>query len=122
MSRKLKLIVAIGCCLISIGYYLPLVAPALANTSPPNTRPSQPTIITLVGTIQKVAVEGGCYQLVASDGKNYELTGKFPKRNGIKVRVRGEVVRDTATICQVGQLIRVKSFKVIRKSPRTIGK
>jgi hypothetical protein len=117
MTRKLKSIAAIAVCLFGMGCYLSIISPALADLPSTNSSRVKPAIITLVGTIEKVEVETGCYKLVASDGKNYELMGRFPKRNQVKVRLRGEVVRDAATICQVGQLIKVKSFRVLRNLP-----
>jgi hypothetical protein len=116
MARQLKIIGTIAGCLFSIGCFLSINSLALADISSDNSSLGKSPIITLTGTIEKAEVEKGCYRLVASDGKNYELSGKFPKRNHLRVRLRGEVVRDTATICQIGELIKVKSFRIIRNS------
>jgi hypothetical protein len=67
--------------------------------------------IVATGTIKATGLEGGCYQLQADDGQRYELIGKFPKRDGLRVTVRGDVAQDVMTICQVGQPLRVKSWR-----------
>jgi hypothetical protein len=104
--------IAIASIICSIGIFISTI-PALANT---NSSPSQdqPAIINLTGTIRKLAVEGTCYQLATDDGKNYELIGKFPKRDGTKVQVSGVVETDVVTICQVGKPFKVKSVRVIK--------
>jgi hypothetical protein len=71
-------------------------------------------IVSLTGTIRKLAVEGTCYQLASDDGKKYELMGKFPKIEGTRVKVRGIIATDIMTICQVGQPVQVKSVRVIK--------
>jgi hypothetical protein len=80
----------------------------------PATITPQSKTITLVGTIKKVEVEGGCYQFVATDGKNYELMGKFPTKEGTRFKVTGTLATDVATICQVGQPFKVKSVQILR--------
>jgi hypothetical protein len=86
------------------------ILPAMAVT--PTTKAS--SSIEIVGKIEKVGVEGGCYRLVTTQGKNYELIGKYPKIEGAKLKVRGKVATDTATICQVGQPFKVESVKSAR--------
>jgi hypothetical protein len=112
MTKTIKTWMAIFGIIFSIGISLSSI-PVLAN---PNSSPTQtkPAIVSLTGTIRKLAVEGTCYQLAANDGKNYELMGKFPKRDGVKVRVSGFVVTDAVTICQVGQPFKAKSFQILR--------
>jgi hypothetical protein len=97
--------------MLTIGIFLPIF-PTLA-TPIANFAKTKPIKINLVGTIHKLAVEGTCYQLAADNGKKYELMGKFPKIEGTRVQIRGVVVMDTATICQVGQLLKVKAVRVI---------
>jgi hypothetical protein len=98
--------------MLTIGICLP-IWPALAIPATKAVK-TKPINVNLVGTIHKLAVEGTCYQLAADSGKKYELMGKFPKIEGTRVQVRGVVVMDTATICQVGQLLKVKAVKVIK--------
>jgi maltose-binding protein MalE len=107
LTKMTKTWIAIVGIILAIGLLMPSIPP-LANTT------VQPTTVTLTGTIRKLAVEGTCYQFTANDGKNYELLGKFPKRNGVKVQVRGEIATDVATICQVGQPFKVKSVRVVK--------
>jgi hypothetical protein len=98
--------------IFAIGLLLPNF-PTLANPSitVPQTKPA---LISLTGIIHKLPIEGTCYQLAADNGQNYELMGKFPKKDGIKVRVQGTILKDVATICQVGQPFQVKSVRVVR--------
>ncbi len=97
--------------MLTIGVLLPIF-PTLAAPIASSAKP-KPINVNLVGTIHKLAVEGTCYQLAADSGKKYELMGKFPKIEGTRVQIRGVVVMDTATICQVGQLLKVKAVRVI---------
>jgi len=75
--------------------------------------PSQSSSINVAGVIRFVNVEGGCYSLKTQDGRSYELLGEFPKQDGLAVQVRGKLLPDTATICQVGQLLQVESVKAL---------
>lgn len=78
------------------------------------TSPSQSSSINVSGTIRFVDVEGGCYRLETSGRGNFELLGQFPKSDGLRVRIRGKLLQDTATICQVGQPLQVESVKVLQ--------
>lgn len=80
------------------------------------TSPSQSSSIDVSGTIRFVNVEGGCYRLETLGRGNFELLGQFPRRDGLQVQVRGKLLQDTATICQVGQPLQVESVKVIQPS------
>jgi hypothetical protein len=97
---------------LAIYFFLPIL-PTLADSSS-STVKVKSAIVSLTGTIHKLAIEGTCYQLATDNGKKYELMGKFPKIEGTRVQVRGAVMTDTVTICQVGQLIKVKSVRVIK--------
>ncbi len=96
--------------ILVISIFLPISA-TLANPNPVKVKSA---IVNLTGTIHKLAIEGTCYQLATDDGKKYELMGKFPKIEGTRVQVRGIIATDTVTICQVGQLVKVKSVRVIK--------
>jgi hypothetical protein len=111
LTKMTKTWIAIVGMIFAIGLFVPNI-PTLAHTN--NSVNFKSTLVTLTGTIRKLEVEGTCYQLAANDGKNYELIGKFPKRNGVKVQVRGEIATDVATICQVGQPFKVKSVRVMK--------
>ena len=112
ITKIAKTWMAIASIILTIGIFMPTMS-VLAN---PNSSPTQvkPTIVNLTGTIRKLAVEGTCYQLATDDGKKYELIGKFPKRDGIKVQVSGVVHTDMVTICQVGKPFKVKSVRVVK--------
>jgi hypothetical protein len=85
--------------------------PILASPNPGKVRSE---IVSLTGTIHKLVIENTCYQLATDDGNKYELMGKFPKIEGTRVKVQGIIATDTVTICQVGQLVKVKSVRVIK--------
>jgi hypothetical protein len=110
--KTAKISICVFGAILALVLFFPLV-PTLANPIPTSTE-VQPTTVNLSGTIRKLAVEGTCYQLVADDGKKYELMGKFPKIDGTKVRVSGVIATDMMTVCQVGQPFKVKSVRVIR--------
>ena len=110
-TKILKTWMTIASIILAIGIFMP-ITPTLANTESLIT--VKPPLVTLNGTIHKLAVEGTCYQLKTNEGKNYELMGKFPKREGVKVQVSGVVATDIATICQVGQPFKVKSIRVLK--------
>jgi hypothetical protein len=93
-----------------------LCFPMLPTLAMPNNSTTQiePAIVTISGTIRKLEIEGTCYQLATDNGKRYELMGKFPKQDGLKVQVRGIIATDIATICQVGKPFQVKSYRIIK--------
>lgn len=109
MSTKLaKISIALISAVLVMSIFSPLM-PALAN---PTTSSSQ--VVSLTGTIRKLAVEGTCYQLDTDNGQKFELIGKFPKIDGTRVQVRGTIATDVVTICQVGQPFTVKAVRVIK--------
>jgi hypothetical protein len=112
IARTTNFWIAIVGLMLTIELFIPTL-PTLANPSN-NTTQIKPAVVKLMGTIRKLEVEGTCYQLATSSGKNYELIGKFPKQDGVKVQVQGIVETDMATICQVGQPFKVKSYRIIR--------
>ncbi len=109
INLMMKLAIAVVGIVLTIGLSSPNL-PALAN---PTTQ-IKPEIVNLTGTIRKLAVEGTCYQLATANGKKYELMGKFPKQDGVKVNVRGLIATDIVTICQVGQPFRVQSYRLVK--------
>jgi hypothetical protein len=112
MISKIKNSIAAIGIILAVGILIQSCS-ALANTQTLPTTQVKSDIVSLTGTIRKLAVEGTCYQFKANDGKNYELLGKFPKRDGVKVQVSGSVATDVATICQVGQPFKIKSIRVL---------
>jgi hypothetical protein len=112
MTRAAKFYIAVVGTILTMGLCLPML-PTIANPQYSSTE-IKPAIVTISGTIHKIEIEGTCYQLATDSGKKYELMGKFPKRDGMKVQVRGIIQTDVATICQVGQPFKVKSYRTIK--------
>jgi hypothetical protein len=110
--NKTKIYIFIIGLILAIGILYPNFS-VLANSNASPTQTKAATV-RVTGTIKKLAVEGTCYQLVADDGKKYELMGKFPKIDGAKVQVSGIAKSDMVTICQVGQPLQVKTVRVIK--------
>jgi hypothetical protein len=100
------------CCLLLLCSCLWWSMPSVALAQASGTIAAEQT--TIIGTIKATGVEGGCYQLQADDGQRYELMGKFPKRDGFRVKVKGTIAQDVMTICQVGQPLRVKSWRPVK--------
>jgi Protein of unknown function (DUF5818) len=99
------------CLVLLCGFlWLPSQPMTFAQTSPAVNA----TQTTVSGTIRATEVEGRCYQLQTDDGQRYELMGKFPKKDGLRVKVRGTLETDVMTICQVGRPLRVKSWRPIK--------
>ena len=111
IAKTIKIRIAVISTILAIGIFLP-ISSTLAH--PKNSLAvAKPTTVNLAGTVRVLALEGTCYQFVGDNGKKYELMGKFPKVDGTRVQVRGVLSTD-ATICQVGQLIKVKGVRVIK--------
>lgn len=77
-------------------------------------RPSEKrSSITVVGVLRYLPIEGGCYQIETAAGQKFEPLGDFPKQDGATLRVRGQLLTDVVTICQVGQPLQVESVQVV---------
>lgn len=66
-------------------------------------------------TVEFLAVEGGCWSLLASDGTRYEpleLAEPF-RQNGLKVVVRVRRRTDVGTVCQVGTVVEILSIEAV---------
>jgi hypothetical protein len=83
-------------------------AAAMADTSTASPE------VTLKGKVKFIDVAGGCYQLITTDNTHYELQGDFPQQDGVIVKVQGTVVKDSVSLCQVGQPLLVKTAKVLK--------
>jgi hypothetical protein len=68
------------------------------------------------GTIHFLEIEGGCWQLVAADGRRFELRpAELPdaaRRDGARVTLVGTPRSDIASVCQVGTVFEVE--RVVR--------
>ncbi len=105
-------------------FFCLLIACGMAWTTPPvladsdflaiatTTAPGQD--LTIKGKIKLINVEGGCYQLLTTDNTRYELQGKFPKQDGLIVKVLGTIDPNQVTTCQVGRPFQVKSIQILR--------
>ncbi len=68
--------------------------------------------ITLSGTMHRTTLEGGCWYLKSDGGKSFELTGdtgilRQIRVDGQHVMVRGIPAKRSASICMIGEIIRV---------------
>lgn len=75
-------------------------------------------LITVTGTIYFKPLEGGFYALDASDGRKFMPRGmdKDLLKNGMVVEVTGVILEDMLTFQQYGQVLKVKSAKMIDDS------
>lgn len=121
MKQTLKLIcVPLAAAILAAGLTLQA---AIVNAAPAVGKSEQTQKVThpskkqssfkVVGILRYLPVEGGCYQIETDSGQTFEPLGNFPKQDGVRVEVHGQLVKDVATICQVGQPLQVKSIKII---------
>jgi hypothetical protein len=96
----------------AIAVLLPLLVlqPALAQT------------FTISGTMQHTTLEGGCWYLDGSSGQRYELIGDPEIINplheeGKFVNVEVEAAKGAATICMMGDIVRVVRQVPIQRAP-----
>jgi hypothetical protein len=113
MLQRLLSYFLVGLLAIAMAFIPSIDRPTPLAIAAPIQNPSN--TITIQGVIKLVGVEGGCYQLIATDGSKYELVGKFPKRDGLKVKVQGVLKPDLMTICQVGRPFQVSAVQVLKK-------
>lgn len=74
-----------------------------------------PSLVPIEATVEFLAVEGGCWSLVAADGTRYEpleLAEPF-RQHGLEVVVRIRRRGDIGTVCQVGQVVEILSIEAI---------
>ncbi len=65
---------------------------------------------TVVGTMQFLAIEGGCWQFRSEAGKSYELIGRLSNKlrvEGQRARIKIRLRPDLASICMVGSIAEV---------------
>ena len=68
--------------------------------------------ITLSGTMHRTTLEGGCWYLKSDGGKSFELVGDTEilrqiRVDGQHVMVRGVPAKRSASICMIGEIVRV---------------
>jgi Protein of unknown function (DUF5818) len=71
--------------------------------------------MTVTGTIAKKGFGFGTWALETKDGTTYELKDPTSElqQAGIKVEITGEIREDVMTIAMIGQVLEVKSFKLL---------
>ncbi len=78
---------------------------------PETARPDE----AILGTVEFVEVEGGCWRIRADDGTSYEplnMPEEFVK-DGLRVAVVFSFPEDLVSICQVGILANVESVEQV---------
>lgn len=69
--------------------------------------------ITVVGTVDFIQVEGGCWSILAADQTRYEpinLPEEF-KQDGLAVRAVLLPRDDLVSICQIGQIVEILTIE-----------
>ena len=88
------------------GLALPLAVSPTTSTCQLSTDASTGELRVVIGTVERVDVEGGCWRLRGDDGSRYELRpSQAPGdllRDGLRVRVELRPRDDLASVCQVG--------------------
>ncbi len=90
--------------------------PAVKEDAKQDTQnPQEQQMITVTGTIRFLPMEGGFYGLDGENGKKYMPQGidKSMLKNGLVVEVTGTVLTDMLTFQQYGEVLKVKSSKII---------
>jgi hypothetical protein len=85
-------------------------------------KPSLVQTFTVSGTMQHTTLEGGCWYLDGSDGKRYELIGDPEIINPLReegkfINVEVEPAKGAASICMMGEIVRVVRQVEIRHGP-----
>lgn len=72
--------------------------------------------IQVEGTIERKGFGTGTWAIVSAQGETYELR-KAPselQKNGLKVKVSGQIREDVMTIAMIGPVLEVERFEVIQ--------
>jgi hypothetical protein len=72
-------------------------------------------MIKVTGKIEYRAIALGAWALVSQEGKTYELQNPPPElqKDGLSVEVEGTVKEGIMTISMIGQVLEVRSFKIL---------
>lgn len=67
------------------------------------------------GTIERIEMGTGTWALVTTDGMTYELKDAPSKlqKDGLKVRVEGQIRDDVMTFAMIGPVLEVNTFEVL---------
>lgn len=73
------------------------------------------------GRVRYAPVEGGCWRLDTDFGKSFELQGGGNSlyQDGLLVEVTGVPISQAVSICQVGSLLTVESYRISSKAVPT---
>lgn len=74
---------------------------------------AEPGSTQIVGTVEFLNVEGGCWTLLASDGARYEPVdlGEEFREDGLQVSVTVRSLEEVASVCQVGKIVEIESIR-----------
>ncbi len=77
------------------------------------------SILALIGEVKFEDIEGGCFYLENERGQKFELQGVSKERLkelvDKKVIVKGKVMKDKASLCQIGPIIEVRRISLLLK-------
>ncbi|MGH7726858.1 MAG: hypothetical protein ACREOU_15645 [Candidatus Eiseniibacteriota bacterium] len=107
------LLVMAGCSSEPAGQRPPEPAGSTPTGSTPS--PDTTTIVEGTGTVRHQDLSGGFFGIVSDDGKQYDpvnLAEEF-RQDGLRVRFRGRILRDQASIHMWGQLVELVSTERI---------
>ena len=93
-----------------------IVVTATSCSSSEATKDYGPGTFKLTGTMKQIEVEGGCWQFVSDDGKNYQVMGDKAAlllRDGLRATVVVTDAEEMASICMVGDLVELVEIIVI---------
>ena len=70
--------------------------------------------ITVTGTVERKGLGPGAWALVSEEGQTYELHSAPSdlKKDGLKVKVEGQLREDVMTFAMIGPVLEVKQFEV----------
>src|ERR1051325_10514611 len=76
----------------------------------------------VAGHMQHSSLEGGCWILIAFDGKQYELRGtedilEQVHKEGVELNLTVEPIKNAVSTCMVGEIVRVVKIRDVRKGP-----
>jgi len=72
------------------------------------------TSVTLIGSVQYVAIGTGAWAIVVAEGESYEIYNGEPiaiQREGAKVTITGFIRDDVMSFAAIGPIVEVISFE-----------
>ena len=83
-------------------------------SSAPPAHPNPAEKVSFVAEVSWISLEGGFYGLVAEDGRKFfplNLPEEF-KKKGLKIRVKGNIRKDIATIQMWGMPFEIREIEI----------